>query len=106
MNKLYLKCISFVLLFSAVLFLVACGGTQSTTGENYGDLFSSPSGLTLSEAEHGDGWARADCTLCHNLVNIHLGPDVGGFNMQAVRDLVATDGLASCPICHGDNGVQ
>lgn len=89
-----------------LLSLSACGGTNVTTGEDYGDLFASPSGLTLTAEEHPDGWSRADCDVCHNLVNIHLGPDVGGFDMEAVRELVANEGLTVCPLCHGDNGVE
>ena len=97
---------TFLIIALLIFVLSACGGTNITTGEDYGDLTASPSGLILTEPEHPDGWGRAECNTCHNLTNIHLGPDVGGFNMQAVRDLVETNGLTVCPICHGDNGVN
>lgn len=90
---------------SLALFLMAGCGTVDTTGENYGDLLLSPAGLEITEAEHPDGWGRADCTVCHNFYNIHLGT-VAGIDMAAVRQTVEDDGLSSCVTCHGTNGVQ
>ena len=92
---------------TTVFFLISCGGSSSGTGEDYGDILSSPSGLTLTYHEHKVGWGKSDCTLCHNTSNIHLVDRSGtGIDMAAIRAQVATDGLSSCAICHGDNGIN
>lgn len=90
----------------ASLFFCSCGSTD-LQGENYGNLMASPSGLTLVPHEHKEGWGVANCNICHNTSLIHLvdrsGTDI---NMAAIREQVVTEGLVSCPICHGTNGVD
>lgn len=95
-----------LLLTFALVFFAACGGNSTRTGEDYGDLFDSPGGLTLDVNKHPHGWGKSDCTACHNLYNIHLGDDSEeGFDMAAVRELVSTEGISVCSRCHGTNGV-
>ncbi|MBI2091625.1 MAG: hypothetical protein HYT75_01340 [Deltaproteobacteria bacterium] len=96
----------------SLLFAMTCGvllsscGAETTTGEDYGDLLQSPSGLVLTQSEHQYGWGKSDCTLCHNLNNIHISESEAGFDMAAVRQQVEDEGISACATCHGTNGVQ
>ncbi|MBI2345734.1 MAG: hypothetical protein HYV03_02370, partial [Deltaproteobacteria bacterium] len=75
-------------------------------GENYGNLLATASGLVLTPDEHAIGWGKSDCTMCHNLNNIHLEDLTGtGIDVTAIRTIVFTQGLSSCATCHGTNGV-
>jgi len=92
------------LVFIAVVF-VACG-SGFNEGENYGDLLSSPEGLVLTPDEHRGGWGRADCFFCHPIHNLHLENRASApINMEEIRFQVITQGLNSCPTCHGTNGL-
>lgn len=114
------------------LLLTACGSESAPQSENYGNLLVSPGvcstttsqvcdsqrpcppgetcdGLVLVQEEHPTGWTRPDCFGCHNVLNIHnvnrtgLPDDV--VNLPGVRAIVQNQGEASCPLCHGNNGV-
>lgn len=91
--------------FIFVILISGCGSAVMT-GEDYGDLMSSPSALTLTEGEHAQGWGRSNCYICHNEFNIHIGTSESGFDMEAVREIVEADGISSCATCHGTNGVE
>ena len=83
-----------------LLTLLACGGECPG-----GDMVASEGGLVVAASEHPTGWGNPDCTECHALVAIHrtsCGDDV---DLLGVREIVATDGVAACSECHGDNGV-
>ena len=93
-----------------VLLLAAgCGSDGGGTSENYGNLLASPEGLVLVEQEHPTGWTRPDCFACHEIRSIHivnrtgLSDDVA--DLPGVRAIVENDGVESCPLCHGNNGV-
>lgn len=89
---------------SIIMGLVGCGDSK-LTGEDYGDILASPSGLTLTEAEHSTGWGKTECSACHNFNNIHLVDRSGtGINMPAIQNTVFTGGNGSCATCHGNNG--
>lgn len=91
-----------------ILFMlgIGCGESPVNSGENYGNLLDSPSGLVLTEPEHAGGWGRSDCTLCHNLDNIHLIDRTGvATDVEAIRRQTLEQGSASCPSCHGTNGI-
>lgn len=94
-----------ILPLACLLIFCACGSV-STTGEDYGNLDASPGGLALQQSEHVYGWGKSDCTLCHNLNNIHISVSESGYDMAAVRAQVASQGLSACSVCHGTNGVQ
>lgn len=92
------------LILSFLLF--ACGGSEFDEGEDYGDLLDTEEGLILTEEEHVGAWGRSDCTLCHNLENIHLTnrTDVP-LDIEAIHDQAIAEGVAGCADCHGTNGV-
>ncbi|MBI4238421.1 MAG: hypothetical protein HY696_08395 [Deltaproteobacteria bacterium] len=93
-------------ILSGVLLTAACGGSAVNEGENYGDLLASPAGLVLTEAEHEVGWGVAECTLCHNLENIHLvNRTTLSIDVEAIHEQTLDEGLAGCATCHGTNGV-
>ena len=92
-----------------LLVLAGCGSDASPQSENYGNILASPDGLVLVESEHPTGWTRPDCFACHDVNNIHTVNRTGLPNdvvdLQGVRAIVRNQGEASCPQCHGDNGV-
>lgn len=98
-------------IFGGVLLLVAagCGSDGGVTSENYGNLLASPDGLVLVQQEHPTGWTRPDCFACHEVRNIHtvnrtgLPDDV--VDLPGVRAIVQNEGVGSCSLCHGNNGV-
>jgi hypothetical protein len=99
-----------LLVIGALLFqMAACGSEAGPQSENYGNILASPAGLILVESEHPTGWMRADCFGCHNVNNIHqvnrTGLPDNVVDLAGVRAIVNNQGEASCPMCHGDNGV-
>jgi hypothetical protein len=90
----------------AVAAFVGCGGGNDH-GQNFGNLIASAQGTQLTREEHPDGWTRTDCFVCHPVEEIHQvdRTGTGVLPLEDIRKLVARDGLASCHLCHGDNGV-
>ncbi len=99
---------TFVIILVTVLATLGCGSSGPTQSENFGNLFNSPAGLVLVEEEHPAGWGRPDCFTCHEIRDIHTVNRTGipDLDLGAVRAVVDQQGLASCPQCHGSNGVQ
>jgi len=97
-------------LIIATLFVLAagCGSSGPPQSEDYGNLFNSPAGLTLVQDEHPTGWGRPDCFSCHEIRNTHIinRTGIADLDLTAVRKVVDQLGEASCPQCHGNNGVQ
>jgi hypothetical protein len=92
-------------LLAVACLLIGCGDDARLTGEDYGDLLASPSGLTLTPSEHLSGWGKTDCSLCHNFNNIHLVDRTGtGINMTTIQNTVFAGANSSCATCHGTNG--
>lgn len=88
------------------LFL-SCGNDAFNNGEDYGDILSTPGGLVLTEGEHEIGWGRSDCTVCHNLENIHLTDRSSiGIDIEAIHDRALAEGVSGCSACHGANGAD
>jgi hypothetical protein len=114
------------------LALTACGSDAGPQSENYGNILASPgvcsttaaqdcdtnadcppgeicNGLILVEREHPTGWGRPECFACHEIRDIHTINRTGlpddAIDLAAVRDIVQTQGEASCVLCHGANGV-
>ncbi len=93
------------LIVGLVLLFSACEGERGS--EFYGDLLSSPLGLTLAQSEHETGWGRSDCYSCHATENFHIPrPERRDtYDMEAIQQQVEEEGLSSCSSCHGNNGV-
>jgi hypothetical protein len=88
--------------------VVACGcGSGNDHGANLGNLIDRAQGPHLTREDHPDGWQRRDCFLCHPVEDIHQvdRSGTGVLPLADIRKLVAHDGLQSCVLCHGDNGV-
>ncbi|MGH7800022.1 MAG: hypothetical protein ACREOW_05245 [Thermodesulfobacteriota bacterium] len=80
--------------------------SEDEGGQNFGDIFDTPEGTVLTQEEHPDGWGRSDCFVCHPIFEIHRVDRTGtGLDLKAIREFVEEEGLDSCPLCHGDNGV-
>lgn len=99
------------------LLLGACGSDGPMQSEDYGNLLNSPAGLVVVEEEHPTGWGRPDCFACHEARNIHVvnrtglpecGEAVieGCIDLAEIRALIRSQREASCPACHGNNGVN
>jgi hypothetical protein len=90
------------LLNGLIGFYLAAGCGNSTRDvENYGPL---PTVGLADPSQHGAGWGRADCLLCHNVANIHrdASSPVSG---DAIAAGARAGGSASCLPCHGPNGI-
>ena len=96
----------FLVLTVSVFILPSCGEEGPDEGEDYGDILGSAEGLTLTEAEHEVGWGKSECTLCHQLENIHLENRTGlPIDIDLIHDEAIEDGNDGCADCHGANGV-
>lgn len=81
-------------------------GRLASTWTLLPDLLDGAEGLTLTEGEHEVGWGKAECTLCHQLENIHLENRTGlPIDIDQIHDDAIEDGVDGCPDCHGANGV-
>ena len=87
--------------------LVSCGGRDINPGEDYGNILLTPLSEKLTQEEHAIGWGKSECTMCHNLENIHLVNRTGndGIDITALHNQVLSEGEAGCVVCHGANGV-
>lgn len=123
-----------VLIVAGVLLLsvAGCGSDGPVKSEDYGNILASPgtcststaivcnadadcpagetcNGLVLVEQEHPTGWMRADCSACHEASNIHMVNRTGlpddVVDLPGIQAITQAQGLASCPLCHGNNGV-
>jgi len=95
-----------ILLLLLVLSIMSCVG-EDNDGQDFGNIFNSDEGLILTEEDHPDGWQREDCYACHPLDVIHQEDrsGTGLLLLEDIQEFVLLEGLSSCPICHGDNGV-
>ncbi len=93
----------------AVVAVVAIGGCGrgNDDGQDFGNLIASAQGTQLTRAEHPTGWGRSECFLCHPVDEIHHvdRSGTGTVPLDDIRRLVDREGLASCHLCHGDNGL-
>ena len=94
-------------LFIGLLFLLGCVGGDDE-GQNFGNIFEGTDGLMLTQEEHPDGWGRSECFACHPINEIHREDRTGTgvLPLEDIQEFVEQEGLDSCPICHGDNGVM
>jgi hypothetical protein len=95
-----------LILFVVLLVIGGCG-TADDEGQDFGDLFLGIEGVVLTEEEHPGGWGRSDCVACHPIAEIHRVDRTGmALPLEDIREFVEEEGPDSCPICHGDNGVE
>ena len=101
-----MKMLLMVVLMSSLFTIVSCVSSEDE-GQDWGNIFAGVEGLILTEEEHPDGWGREDCFACHPLEVIHQEDrsGLGVLLLEDIREFTEQEGLASCPICHGDNGV-
>lgn len=95
-----------VLLLLLVSFFSSCV-SEEDEGQDWGNILAGVEGLILTEEDHPDGWGRQECFVCHPLEVIHQEDrsGIGVLLLEDIREFTVQEGLASCPICHGDNGV-
>ena len=94
------------LLVASILLLLSCVGGDDE-GQDFGNIFEGTDGLILTQEDHPDGWGRSDCFACHPINEIHRVDRTGGLlPLEDIQKFVEQEGLDSCPICHGDNGVM
>lgn len=88
-------------------FLVsACGGAELDKGEDYGNLIDTPDTTFLTQEEHKAGWGLSECTMCHNLENIHLENRTGlPIDIVDTHNRAISEGISGCVTCHGKNGL-
>ncbi len=91
----------------AAVALLGCG-KGNDNGQDFGNLIASAQGTHLTREEHPEGWGRTECFLCHPVEEIHQvdRSGTGVLPLADIRRLVDRDGLESCHLCHGDNGVE
>jgi hypothetical protein len=102
----------FLGLGALLLLLAGCASDGPGEDQDFGNLLASPEALVLTEEEHPTGWGRPqeECFACHPVQNIHMVNRTGlpddVVDLDNVRAIVANMGSDSCPLCHGDNGVE
>ncbi|HVY55253.1 MAG TPA: hypothetical protein VHC46_05795 [Thermodesulfobacteriota bacterium] len=96
-----------LLLILIMPFIISSCVSQDDEGQDWGNILAGVEGLQLTEEDHPDGWGRQDCFACHPLEVIHQEDrsGIGVLLLEDIREFTVQEGLASCPICHGDNGV-
>jgi len=70
-----------------------------------GSMLDSQGGLLVTLEEHPTGWGLEDCEECHAIFQLHRLGCTEDVDLVGVREIVEEDGLDSCGVCHGDNGV-
>jgi hypothetical protein len=87
--------------------LVGCG-RGNDDGQDFGDIVDGAQGTQLTREEHPSGWGRSECFVCHPLEEIHQvdRSGTGVVPLEDIRRFVDRERLASCPLCHGSNGVD
>jgi hypothetical protein len=87
---------------------IGCGSKGNDDGQDFGNLIAGAQGTQLTREEHPTGWRRSECFLCHPIEEIHQEDrsGTGVLPLADIRDFVDREGLASCPLCHGGNGVE
>ena len=90
-----------ILLFLATFITLSCG--QDRAKEEYS--LQTSGDLLLTTNNHPHGYGEGNCFYCHNGSNIHRDNNLGTNLVDLANSLVERDGIASCSLCHGTNGV-
>ncbi len=95
--------------FLMVTTLAVLSCSQDRQYENYGDIRTSPGGISLIDPEeHGGGYGRTSCLVCHNLeLNLHRSEGSSFSNAEQLNDTIRENGGSTfCLKCHGANGTD
>jgi hypothetical protein len=84
------------------LLLAACGPDPCPEGS----MLDSDEGLVVTADEHGAAWGVAECDACHAFSTLHRTGCTPDIDLEVVQEKVEIEGLDSCALCHGDNGVE
>jgi hypothetical protein len=84
------------------LLLAGCGPDPCPDGS----MIDSDAGLVVTADEHGAAWGVAQCDACHAWTTLHRTGCTPDVDLEAIQEMVELDGLESCSLCHGDNGVE
>ncbi|MBI2609272.1 MAG: hypothetical protein HYW47_06715, partial [Deltaproteobacteria bacterium] len=95
---IFLKKINFIFLLGVILWGVF-GCDAHREYEYYNN-----SNITLNAQNHPHGFRQTQCFYCHVKSNIHQVNRYGNALFDTAKDLVESDGLSSCSLCHGANG--
>jgi hypothetical protein len=68
-------------------------------------MLDSQGGLLVTEEEHPTGWGLEHCDECHAIFQLHRLGCTEEVDLEEVHEVVEEEDLASCGICHGENGV-
>lgn len=89
------------------LAIVSCGrGSSSRDIENYGADARMGGAPFSKSSQHQGGWARKECLLCHNTLNIHRGPNFPADPEALLSAIRSNGGSSYCITCHSGNGVN
>lgn len=80
----------------------ACGVERQY--ENY-DTLTMETDLTLTQQNHPHGFRQSQCFMCHVKNNIHQVNRIQSPVFDLAKELVETQGISGCNVCHGDNGL-
>lgn len=92
-------------LIAGILFTALVSGATGCDPCARGSIFDSEEGLVITQAEHPDGWGRAQCSSCHALDAIHQLGCTPNIHYGQLHERIALEGYDACSSCHGDNGV-
>lgn len=85
-----------------MFFVLGCGSELQY--ENYS--FSAEKDILITKTNHPHGYEKTGCFYCHTKENIHKVNRLNSPMFDLAKQLVETQGLASCKGCHGNNGVN
>ena len=91
-----------LILYFSLIIVVSCN--DEPKGENY--QLKSSDDLILTADNHPHGFTYQNCFYCHVKANIHQEDRLGTNLLELARELTAVQGLGSCQMCHGGNGVS
>ncbi len=84
------------------LLLVGCGHDPCPEGS----MLDGDEGLVVTASEHGAAWGASQCDACHPSLTLHRTGCTPDVDLEAIQAMVDQDGLDSCSLCHGDNGME
>jgi hypothetical protein len=90
------------MVIALLLLLLGCGQDPCPDGS----MIDGDEGLVVTQEEHGAAWAEPQCDACHAFGTLHRTGCTPDVDLEAIQAQVQDQGLESCAVCHGDNGVE